>query len=252
MLFLLLALVGAVLAKESYLKAILRSPGETLMLYDEFKTAQHLAFDSAEDKLRFRLFRKNAELVADENSVDGETAEFALNFFTTMTEAEQLSYRGLNVTGHDKNAEAPSTKLWTDEGKVTEVKNQGACGSCWTYGAVGGLETRYARIAGVLRSFSEQEYLDCVYEGYHNGCQGGWPNDCYTYSKINGGRLASAKNYRYTERDGACQGSIKPDAMVAAKIKGIVSIPASEASNIRALENGALSVAFEVTNRFQI
>merc|ERR1712176_1624557 len=39
--------------------------------------------------------------------------------------------------------------------------------------------------------------------------------------------------------------------MVAAKIKGIVSIPASEASNIRALEYGALSVAFEVTNRFQ-
>jgi len=260
MLVLILALFGASLAKESYLKAVLRSPKETLKLYDNFKAEQHLAFDRVEDRLRFRLFRKNAEMVADENSVDEETAEFALNFFSTMTESEQISYRGLNVTGHNKNAlpalrssgkAVPTRKLWTNEGMVTAVENQGSCGSCWTWGAVGGLETRYARFSGVLRKFAEQEYLDCVYEGSRNGCNGGWPDECYTYSANNGGRLASSADYAYTQRDSSCQGSRKPDAMIAAKIKGIVSVGSTEEANIAALASGSLSVAFEVTDKFQ-
>ena len=199
-------------------------------------------------------------MVADENSVDEETAEFALNFFSTMTESEQISYRGLNVTGHNKNAKpalrssgvaVPASKLWTNEGKVTAVENQGSCGSCWTWGAVGGLETRYAEMSGVLRKFAEQEYLDCVYEGSRDGCNGGWPDDCYTYSANNGGRLASTVNYAYKQRDGSCQGSSKPDAMIAAKIKGVVSVGRSEQANIEALASGSLSVAFEVTDYFQ-
>ena len=231
-----------------------------MKLYSDFKAAQHLAFNPSEDRMRFRIFRKNAEFVADENSVDGETAEFELNFFTTLTESEQMSYRGLNVSGHDRNPrpalrsgslQAPSRKLWTDEKKVTAVKNQGSCGSCWTYGAVGGLETRYANIAGVLRNFAEQEYLDCVYEGRRDGCNGGWPDDCYTYSKNNGGRLAKTADYAYTQRDGSCKGSSKPDAMISAKIRGYVSVGSTELANIEALAEGALSVAFEVTNRFQ-
>jgi len=258
--FILLALTGAVLAKESKLKSVLRSPEQTMKLYSDFKAAQHLAFSDVEDRMRFRIFRKNAEFVADENSVDGETAVFDLNFFTTLTEAEQISYRGLNVSGHDKNAKPalrsslksiPSTKLWTDSQQVTEVKNQGSCGSCWTYGAVGGLETRYQLISGALRNFAEQEYLDCVYEGSRDGCNGGWPDDCYTYSKNNGGRLAKTFDYGYTQRDGTCLGSSKPDAMISAKIRGYQGVGSTEQANIEALAEGSLSVAFEVTNRFQ-
>ena len=84
---LIIALVGVTLAKDSPLKAILKSPTETLKLYNSFKGEQQLTFPAAEDRMRFRLFRKSAEFVAEENSVDGETAEFALNFFSTMTES---------------------------------------------------------------------------------------------------------------------------------------------------------------------
>lgn len=258
--FIVLCLVAVALAKESALKSVLRSPGETLKLYQNFKTEQHLNFDNAEDRLRFRVFRKSAEFVADENSIDGETATFALNMFSAMTPVEKQSYLGLNVTGHMPNAKpalkssgvaAPASKQWTNEGLVTSVKNQGGCGSCWTFGAVGGLETRYAQVAGVLRNFAEQEYLDCVYEGSRDGCNGGWPNDCYDYSKNAGGRLASAANYGYTQTDSSCKGSSKPDAMIAAKITGYQAVGANEAANIEALASGSLSVAFEVTNRFQ-
>ena len=256
-----LLLVGATLAKESPLKAILRSPVETLKLYNSFKGEQQLSFQAAEDRMRFRLFRKNAEFVAEENSVEGETADFALNFFSTMTESEKQSWLGFNATGAEPNPlpqlnsevkVIPDEKLWTDEGMVTAVKNQGGCGSCWTFGGVGGLETRYALITGgTLKTFSEQEYLDCVYEGQRDGCGGGWMKDCYEYSAQAGGRLAKAADYPYTQRDGYCQGSSKPDAMIAAKITGNVPVEQSEQANIEALTHGSLAVAFEVTNRFQ-
>merc|ERR1712039_432094 len=58
-------------------------------------------------------------------------------------------------------------------------------------------------------------------------------------------------DYGYTQRDSTCRGSSKPDAMIAAKIKGVVSVGSTEAANIEALASGALSVAFEGTNKFQ-
>ena len=256
--FIAFCLLATALSLENSLKGILRSPTATLKLYGEYKAKEHLLFAGSEDRLRFSLFRSNAEMVAQANE-DSESAVFGLNFFSSMTEDEKRQYLGLNVTGHDANPlplsssveKAPASKLWTDETAVTAVKNQGSCGSCWTFGAVGGLETRYFSVSGKLRNFAEQEYLDCVYEGKRNGCNGGWPDDCYSYSFKNGGRLASTANYRYTARDAKCNGKNKQDAMIAAKITGYQSVGRTEEANIAALATGSLSVAFEVTNKFQ-
>ena len=252
-----LCLVATAFCLEGALNSILRSPKETLQLYSDFKSKESLQFGLNEDRMRFRLFRKNAQFVADANSM-GDSAVFALNFFSAMTTGERQQYLGLNVTGHEANPtfsasagfQAPAEKLWVKEGAVTAIKNQGACGSCWTFGAVGGLETRYQQMSGKLRDFAEQEYLDCVYEGSRDGCGSGWPDDCYDYSKNAGGRLASTANYGYTASDSSCRGSSKPDAMVAYKITGYTSVGSSESANIEALATGSLSVAFEVTNYF--
>eukprot|EP00116_Pleurobrachia_bachei_P010957 sb/3471219/ len=60
---------------------------------------------------------------------------------------------------------ASGSKLWREEGKVTPVKNQGSCGSCWTFGGTAAFEGHYAIKSGGLKRFSEQEILDCTYEG---------------------------------------------------------------------------------------
>jgi len=257
--FIALCLVAVAFASEDALAEVLKSPKATLQLYSDYKAKEHIQYLNAEDRMRFRIFRKNAEFVAAANSVE-DTAVFGLNFFSSMTEGEKNQYLGLNATGHLPNSDVmavsagyqgPAEKLWVNEGAVTMVKNQGSCGSCWTFGAVGGLETRYQQQSGKLRKFSEQEYLDCVYEGRKDGCKGGWPSDSYTYSKKNGGRLAADADYPYRGRDGSCQGGSKPDAMIASKISGYSDVRSGEFANIQALASGALSVAFEVTNYFQ-
>ena len=49
------------------------------------------------------------------------------------------------------------------------------------------------------KSLSEQQYLDCVYEGKRDGCNGGWPTDCYAWTRDNGNFMALEKEYPYTE-----------------------------------------------------
>ena len=253
----LLLAIGLSHAVEDPLRKILQSPKATLKLYNDFKANEHLSFNLNEDRSRFRLFKHQAELVATYNEAEDETATFGLNFFATMTPEEKQQYLGLNITGHEPNAEpevpmtAPTSGsvLWVNKNAVTKVKNQGSCGSCWTYGAVGGLETHYYNKVGKLKSFSEQEWLDCVYEGRRDGCKGGWMKDCYDYSQKVGGRLATNRDYPYTARDGRCQSSSKRNGLIAQKIARNVPVGRGESSNINALRSGALAVAFEVTNK---
>ena len=73
-----------------------------------------------------------------------------------------------------QNVEAEDYYIdWVKKGKVTAVKNQGNCGSCWAFAAATVQETMQSIKTGKrpLR-LSEQQGLDCCEESF--GCEGGW------------------------------------------------------------------------------
>jgi len=66
----------------------------------------------------------------------------------------------------------PAAFDWRDQGGVTSVKNQGACGSCWAFSSVGPLEANIKIKGEFEENLSEQYLVSCNTDGW--GCDGGW------------------------------------------------------------------------------
>lgn len=81
------------------------------------------------------------------------------------------------------------------------VKNQGSCGSCWSFAANGAIEASYRLNKGVKRDLSIQYFLDCDLKD--SGCQGGWPTRTFEWVKHNG--VLDAKYSPYQNVRTLCQ-----------------------------------------------
>ena len=106
------------------------------------------------------------------------------------------------------DSDLPASVNWVEAGGVTPVKDQQYCGSCWAFSAIGALEGAYFAKYGELKSFSEQQLIDCDSHGdhipyiyyYNYGCHGGGMIDAFRYFYDYHPMLES--DYPYTSGNG--------------------------------------------------
>uniref|UniRef100_A0A8D8Y6N4 Cysteine proteinase 1 n=2 Tax=Cacopsylla melanoneura TaxID=428564 RepID=A0A8D8Y6N4_9HEMI len=110
----------------------------------------------------------------------------------------------------DEHTRAPKKFDWRKRGVVTPVKNQGRCGSCWAFSAIGAVESHHAIKTDQLVSLSEQQLVDC--DSKNGGCDGGFMHDAFQYI-IDVGGVKRSSDYPYV-------GDTQPNHALHCDIKG--------------------------------
>jgi C1A family cysteine protease len=160
----------------------------------------------------------------------------------------------------------PDQVDWVEKGAVTPVKDQGQCGSCWSFSATGALEgayaIRYGELYDKIVSFSEQQLVDCdnlknaENRGADHGCNGGLMDNAFDWIGKNGG-LCSEDDYPYISGQGSSNNNFCNNTcsnLPGSQIKKYVDVkPSSDEAMMNALAMQPVSVAIEADQReFQL
>jgi len=135
-----------------------------------------------EYKYRQAIFAKNAQFVELHNRINqgSDAHKVELNHMADWTEFEYSKLLGFKGQPHTSEQE-PSQALeanatavdWREKGAVGPVKNQGQCGSCWSFSTTGSMEGAWQIAGKGLVSLSEQQLCDCSRSFGNMGCKGG-------------------------------------------------------------------------------
>jgi len=188
--------------------------------FEKFKTDFEKQYTTEEVELRKFHFLKSLEYIESHNELykKGEVHhELGVNHLADWTPDE---YKQMQIPEHISMnfteaplaegvlyANLPASFDWRAQNKVTPVKNQGSCGSCYTFSSCAAVEAAYAIKNNQFISLSEQNILDCSSNTKYqnNGCNYGYLNQAFQYILDNGVELSNA--YPYAGRLAACQNS---------------------------------------------
>jgi len=194
------------------------SEAEYQAAFVDFMQKYKKTYEHSEFALRYQTFKQNLEFIDAHNKA---TREFtvAMNEFGDLSAKEFAAIfngaklpKGVKfepvkmpqrIAGVDVSA-LPKTVDWRKKGAVTGVKNQGQCGSCWSFSTTGTVEGQHFLAGqGTLVGLSEQNLVDCSTPEGCEGCDGCWPTWAMKYIISNGGVDLEA-DYPYTAEDGTC------------------------------------------------
>ena len=193
----LLVLVLALVACETDLDSLI------FQQFQKFIKKYQKKYTSIDEFLaRYEVFRRNVMATfKEENSL----YQTGITKFSDLTKQEfakiylNLNYDAMAMANFDptivkvSNA-APAAYDWRDYGRVSPVKDQGSCGSCWAFSTVANLEGLYYATKNVMKTFSEQMLVDC--DTSDSGCNGGLMEYAFTWLKKNGGIMTDT-DYPY-------------------------------------------------------
>lgn len=223
----------------------------------------------------FENWLSNDKFIIETNSLN-LTYTLGHNAYSGMNSGEFGEFMGFNANGEllakgteflrgsvptekqtdVSNTESlPSSIDWRQKGVVNDVRDQGQCGSCWTFSGTSTVESVVAIKTGNLYDLSEQQGVSCAGLKYGNmGCNGGMYDGLWKFLEVSG--QCSEASYPYTsgttQQTGSCQTTCTP--VSGTKVASYVTVtPQSDSAMMTALTVEPVSIAIEADTRsFQL
>ncbi|KAJ9445560.1 Cruzipain [Diplonema papillatum] len=252
--FAMLALAAAATAlPASYIEA------NKDLLWKNFKQTYAKTYIGAEETRRMAIFVENMLLSSQLEKMNPQ-AMFGSSPFADMTADEFKVYHNLSVKVKESPAPIFSSEQWAaaepvdwrTKGAVTQVKNQGQCGSCWSFSSTGGIEGQWKLAGNTLTSVSEQELVSC--DTVDSGCNGGLMDNAFEWLvSTQKGQIVTEAAYPYTSGEGVTGTCKLSSAMqVGATITGHADVAHNEDEMATWVStNGPLSIAVDASFHWQ-
>jgi cathepsin F len=204
-----IVILFSILSLTLSLREGLKEEKNLFRFFQHFVKKYEKKYSSVEEYMaRFNVFKSNLKRKNQNSSY-----KQGITQFSDMTPNEfrriylNLNINILNTIKYEKakeinGEEPPESFNWLDKKVLTDVKNQGSCGSCWAFSAVGNIEALYAIKYGENLRFSEQQLVDC--DTYDSGCNGGLMETAFQWIIENKG-LTTEAEYPYAGRDQKCK-----------------------------------------------
>ncbi|CRK87046.1 CLUMA_CG000822, isoform A [Clunio marinus] len=186
-----------------------------ILKFNEFEKEYNKRYLNVEDKIRaITTFVNNLRDILDHNflyetnltsfrrdvwensDLTTEDVNEKMNRFIKPIQTRELKNDDIDVV--------PPEKLdWVTQGLVGAVQNQGLCGSCWSFSAVGALEGQICKKLEKFVKLSEQNLIDCNRDddAGNYGCSGGDMVTAYNYMLSTDESISLAENYPYKAGD---------------------------------------------------
>jgi cysteine peptidase B len=233
------------------------------MMFKNFKQTHGRSYESAaEEAKRFNVFVENMKKAAKLMKVN-PLAAFGANEFADVTAAEfkirhsaekhfaaRVAGRKdvVTPTAEEVKAAAGQKIDWRTKGAVTAVKNQGQCGSCWSFSSTGSIEGQWFLAGNTLTSVSEQELVSC--DTVDDGCNGGLMDNAWGWLlSAKGGKIATEASYPYVSGGGNVPACDMTGKTIGSTIDGHLNVATNEdAMGAWVYANGPMSVAVDATS----
>jgi cathepsin L len=235
-----------------------QGPPQDDLKWQDYKLEFNKHYAEGEEETRYNTWKKAVSEVELHNAKYDESFKQGINQFSDMTDEEfEAQYLGYNPSEVDEdrtpwfpsNGPVPNDVDWRQQGMVTPVKNQGACGSCYSFSTTGALEGAWKKKTGNLISMSEQQIVDCSGRWGNGGCHGGRMQSAFKYIRDVGG-IVKESYYPYYPRQGRCKFSHPPSSEVVAKVRAVQEVRphrSEDALKQAIAANGPISVAIDAS-----